>query len=69
MNDQYLPPKTPATIGIAADHGGYGLKEQLAAKLRQADFTILELGTLKFTVEDDSPDFLIPLAHTTAGRP
>jgi len=29
-------PKTPKLIGLAADHGGYELKEYLAGKLREA---------------------------------
>jgi hypothetical protein len=41
MADQLIPShKAPKTIGIAADHGGYELKEQLAAKLREAGYNL-----------------------------
>ena len=31
-----LLPRTPKRIGLAADHGDYDLKEQLARMLREA---------------------------------
>ena len=31
-------------IGIAADHGGYELKEYLAGKLREAGYEVVDFG-------------------------
>jgi len=67
MADQLMSlHKTLRTIGIAADHGGYELKEQLAVKLRQAGYKIVDFGNLKLAVGDDYPDFVIPLARAVA---
>lgn len=34
-------------IGIAADHGGYELKEYLAGKLREAGHEVIDFGTAR----------------------
>jgi ribose 5-phosphate isomerase B len=49
-------------IGIATDHGGYGLKEELVAELRKAGHEVTDFGAHKLTPDDDYPDFVIPLA-------
>src|SRR6266567_4477298 len=49
-------------IGIATDHGGHGLKEELVAQLRRAGHEIMDFGADKLTPDDDYPDFVIPLA-------
>jgi ribose 5-phosphate isomerase B len=49
-------------IGIATDHGGYGLKEGLVARLRGAGHEIIDFGAYKLSSDDDYPDFVIPLA-------
>jgi ribose 5-phosphate isomerase B len=49
-------------IGIATDHGGYGLKEELLAQLRKAGNEVIDFGAHKLTSDDDYPDFVIPLA-------
>ena len=49
-------------IGIATDHGGYGLKEELIAQLRGAGHEVMDFGAHKLTSDDDYPDFVIPLA-------
>ena len=49
-------------IGIATDHGGYGLKEELVAQLRRAGHEVIDFGAHKLTSDDDYPDFVIPLA-------
>ena len=68
MPDQLIPSsrKVPKTIGIAADHGGYGLKEQLAAKLHEAGHKIMDFGNLELAAGDDYPDFVVPLARAVA---
>lgn len=53
-------------IGIATDHGGFELKEKLAARLRAAGHEITDFGARQFTPEDDYPDFVVPLARAVA---
>jgi ribose 5-phosphate isomerase B len=56
----------PKRIGIAADHGGYQLKEQLARMLREAAYEVIDFGDLKLNPDDDYPDFVVPLARAVA---
>ena len=49
-------------IGIATDHGGFGLKEELLAQLRRAGHEVVDFGAHKLSPDDDYPDFVIPLA-------
>src|SRR6266436_6615687 len=49
-------------IGIATDHGGYGLKEELVAQLRKDGYEVIDFGAHKLIPDDDYPDFVIPLA-------
>jgi ribose 5-phosphate isomerase B len=53
-------------IGIATDHGGFELKEKLAARLREAGHEVVDFGAHQLTPEDDYPDFVIPLARAVA---
>lgn len=53
-------------VGIATDHGGFELKEALAAYLRQAGHEVVDMGAHKLTPGDDYPDFVIPLAQAVA---
>ncbi len=53
-------------IGIAADHGGYELKEYLVRKLREADYEVLDFGDGPPKADDDYPDFVVPLARAVA---
>jgi ribose 5-phosphate isomerase B len=57
----------PKRIGIAADHGGFGLKETLARLLREAGYEVTDFGDLKCEPGDDYPDFVVPLARAVAG--
>ena len=50
-------------IGIATDHGGYGLKEELLTQLREAGHEIIDFGAYKLNSDDDYPDFVVPLAN------
>jgi ribose 5-phosphate isomerase B len=50
-------------IGIATDHGGFALKEELLAQLRAAGHEIIDFGAHSLTPDDDYPDFVTPLAH------
>jgi ribose 5-phosphate isomerase B len=49
-------------IGIAADHGGFELKEQLAELLRAAGHVVTDYGDSSLKPEDDYPDFVVPMA-------
>ena len=53
-------------VGIAADHGGYGLKEDLVARLREAGHSVIDFGACRLAQEDDYPDYTIPLAEAVA---
>lgn len=53
-------------IGIATDHGGYALKEDLVAKLRGAGHEVIDFGAHKLNTDDDYPDYVIPLARAVA---
>lgn len=53
-------------IGIAADHGGFAMKEQLAVALAEAGHEVTDFGAQAFDPGDDYPDFVIPLAKAIA---
>ncbi len=53
-------------IGIATDHGGFSLKQQLAAALQDAGHEVVDFGAYSLMPEDDYPDFVIPLARAVA---
>src|SRR6266699_3011821 len=53
-------------VGIATDHGGFGLKEELLARLRAAGHEVVDFGANKLVPDDDYPDFVIPLAEAVA---
>ena len=53
-------------VGIATDHGGFELKEDLAARLRAAGHDVVDFGADKLRPDDDYPDFVIPLAQAMA---
>jgi len=53
-------------VGIAADHGGFGLKEDLIAQLRAAGHDVVDFGADKLSPDDDYPDFVVPLAEAIA---
>jgi ribose 5-phosphate isomerase B len=50
-------------VGIATDHGGFGLKEELLAHLRAAGYEVVDFGAHRLNPSDDYPDFVIPLAR------
>ena len=53
-------------VGIATDHGGVGLKEELIVQLRAADHEVVDFGAHGLNPGDDYPDFVIPLAQAVA---
>ena len=50
-------------IGIATDHGGFGLKEELLTQLRVAGYEVVDFGAHCLNPNNDYPDFVIPLAR------
>jgi RpiB/LacA/LacB family sugar-phosphate isomerase len=56
----------PQLIGIAADHGGFELKQLLTNRLRRKDHTVVDFGDQIENADDDYPDFVIPLARAVA---
>ncbi|WP_221391631.1 RpiB/LacA/LacB family sugar-phosphate isomerase [Dyadobacter sp. NIV53] len=49
-------------IGIAADHGGYELKESLHTFLTSKGYEVQDFGAFELDSADDYPDFVIPLS-------
>jgi len=56
----------PEPIGIAADHGGYELKEYLTKMLHEAGAEVVDFGNNVLDTHDDFPDFVVPLARAVA---
>jgi len=59
--------ETPKHIGVAADHGGFELKEYLVKRLREVGCKVTEFGNRQPRPDDDYPDSVIPLARAVAG--
>jgi ribose 5-phosphate isomerase B len=55
-------------VGIAADHGGFGLKVELVTQLRAVGHEIVDFGAHAANPDDDYPDFVVPLARGVAAR-
>lgn len=55
-------------IGIAADHGGFALKGEIAEALRGAGHEVVDFGAHELTPGDDYPDFIVPLARAVAAK-
>jgi ribose 5-phosphate isomerase B len=53
-------------VGLAADHGGYELKEYLAKMLEETGHEVIGFGDEHPNPDDDYPDFVIPLGRAVA---
>ena len=53
-------------IGVATDHGGFGLEQELVAQLRAAGHEVIDFGADRLSPDDDYPDFVTPLADAVA---
>jgi ribose 5-phosphate isomerase B len=53
-------------IGIAADHGGFEMKEKLIPVLRRWGYEIVDFGAHRLDRQDDYPDLVAPLARSVA---
>jgi ribose 5-phosphate isomerase B len=55
-------------VGIATDHGGFSLKEELLSQLRAAGHKVVDFGAHRLSEGDDYPDYVVPLAVAVAAR-
>ena len=53
-------------LGIAADHGGFEMKQQIVSLLGAEGHEVLDFGNKVYDSNDDYPDFAIPLARAVA---
>jgi RpiB/LacA/LacB family sugar-phosphate isomerase len=53
-------------VGLAADHGGYEMKERIHIMLAAGGHQVVDFGNLLYDRDDDYPDFAIPLARAVA---
>jgi ribose 5-phosphate isomerase B len=53
-------------IGIAADHGGFTLKQSLLPVLKAAGYEVIDFGALELDNSDDFPDYVAPLSKAVA---
>jgi len=53
-------------VGIATDHGGFSLKEDLLGRLKAAGHEVVDFGAHSLVPGDDYPDFVIPLARAVS---
>lgn len=56
----------PMRIGVAADHGGFELKQHLMKKLADSGFEVADFGNNQLNQDDDYPDFVVPMANAVA---
>ena len=66
MTNPTQPAVHAKRIGVAADHGGYELKEYLVRRLREAGHEVIDFGDGQPKLDDDYPDFVVPLARAVA---
>ena len=55
-------------IGIATDHGGFSLKEELLKQFREAGHEVVDFGADRLNQGDDYPDYVLPLAEAVAAE-
>jgi ribose 5-phosphate isomerase B len=53
-------------VGIATDHGGFGLKKDILNRLRAAGHEVVDFGAHGLDTADDYPDFVVPLARAVS---
>jgi ribose 5-phosphate isomerase B len=53
-------------VGIATDHGGFALKEEVMAQLKKAGHEVVDFGAHQLADSDDYPDYVVPLATAVA---
>ena len=55
-------------IGIAADHGGFDLKEEIKTWLQHNGYEVTDFGAFALDTNDDYPDLVIPLAKAVSAK-
>ena len=55
-------------VGIATDHGGFELKQEIVRQLRAAGHDVVDFGAAALDAADDYPDYVTPLAKAVAGN-
>ena len=55
-------------VGIAADHGGFELKQIIQSFLLSLNYEVIDFGAYEKNDLDDYPDFVIPLSKAVAAR-
>jgi ribose 5-phosphate isomerase B len=55
-------------VGIATDHGGFSLKEELLGQLRAAGHEVVDFGAHHLSEGDDYPDYVLLLAQAVAAQ-
>ncbi len=55
-------------IGIAADHKGFLLKQEIFSQLKQDGLIIKDYGAFSLNPEDDFPDFVAPMAKDVSQK-
>src|SRR5437773_10199230 len=53
-------------VGLATDHGGFGLKGELRGQLRGAGHEVVDFGAHHLSGGDEYPDYVLPLAQAVA---
>lgn len=53
-------------VVIGTDHAGFELKEFLAAELKKAGYTVVDVGAYSYDREDDYPDFSAAVGRAVA---
>jgi ribose 5-phosphate isomerase B len=53
-------------VGVAADHGGFELKQRLTEDLTALGHTAVDFGASTLEPQDDFPDVVVPLARAVA---
>ena len=64
-NSHSVQLQTPI-VGVAADHGGFELKNYIVTVLHNAGYEVIDFGSHKLIPGDDFPDYVIPLAEAVA---
>ncbi len=54
-------------VGVATDHGGFALKEELVSRIRAAGHEVVDFGAHSMHPNDDYPDYVTPLSRGVAG--
>jgi ribose 5-phosphate isomerase B len=53
-------------IGVACDHGGFNLKEEIIKRLKKLGFELRDFGAKTLNEGDDYPDYVIPLGKAVS---